>query len=217
MFWFPTWSLISGLEHAWCFQGPCLNTCLSPQASGSARTQILHQEGEKWSSCSVLGRFHRCFFVSELDVWWTHIQLALPIPCNSWFLTFSYPFISIINTSYLDFLETVFFFWLKCNWLNTVVLIFAVQQCDCYMHIYIYIYIYSYSYSFPYGLSQDVEYSSLCYTVGPCWPILHIIVCICESQTPNNSLPHPSPPWQPEVCSLCLWIYFVDKFICVIF
>ena len=33
-----------------------------------------------------------------------------------------------------------------------------------------------------YGLSQDIEYSSLCYTVGPyCLSILHIniIVCIC--------------------------------------
>ena len=31
-----------------------------------------------------------------------------------------------------------------------------------------------------YGLSQDVEYSSLCSTAGPCWlPILCVIVCIC--------------------------------------
>ena len=30
------------------------------------------------------------------------------------------------------------------------------------------------------GLSQDIEYSSLCYTVGPCClSILYIPVCIC--------------------------------------
>ena len=40
------------------------------------------------------------------------------------------------------------------------VLISAVQQSDSVIHIY------SLSYSFPYGLSQDIEYSSLCYTVG---------------------------------------------------
>ena len=65
MFWFPIWSLVSDLEHSWRFQGPCLKTCLSPQASGSAGTQIFHQEGEKWSSCSVLWRFHRCFFLFQ--------------------------------------------------------------------------------------------------------------------------------------------------------
>ena len=32
---------------------------------------------------------------------------------------------------------------------------------------------------FHYGLLQDIEYSSLCYTVGPCClSILHVIVCI---------------------------------------
>ena len=31
-----------------------------------------------------------------------------------------------------------------------------------------------------YRLLQDIEYSSLCYTVGPCClPVLYIVVCIC--------------------------------------
>ena len=31
-----------------------------------------------------------------------------------------------------------------------------------------------------YGLSQDIEYSSLCYTVRPYWlSVLYIVVCIC--------------------------------------
>ena len=32
----------------------------------------------------------------------------------------------------------------------------------------------------PFRLLQNVEYSSLCYTAGPCWlSILNIVVCIC--------------------------------------
>ena len=33
---------------------------------------------------------------------------------------------------------------------------------------------------FHYRLLQDIEYNSLCYTVGPCWLyILYTVVCIC--------------------------------------
>ena len=45
---------------------------------------------------------------------------------------------------------------------------------------------------FSYRLLQDVEYSSLCYTLGPCLSVLCIVVCICESQTPDlSSSPFP--------------------------
>ena len=54
-------------------------------------------------------------------------------------------------------------------------LISAVQQSDSVMHIYILSHILLH-----YGLSQDIEHSSLCYTVGPCClSILYTIVCIC--------------------------------------
>ena len=47
------------------------------------------------------------------------------------------------------------------------------------IQLYIYIHI-LFHILFHYGLSQDIEYSSLCYTVGPCClSILYIIVCIC--------------------------------------
>ena len=47
-------------------------------------------------------------------------------------------------------------------------LISVVRQSDSVIHI-----------LSQYGLSQDVESSSLCYTVGPCClSILHVIVCI---------------------------------------
>ena len=42
------------------------------------------------------------------------------------------------------------------------------------------IHIFFFNILFHYGLSQDTEYSSLQYTVGPCClSILYIIVCIC--------------------------------------
>ena len=61
-------------------------------------------------------------------------------------------------------------------------------------HLFTYIYI-LFLILFHYGLSQDIENSSLHYTVGPCClSILYIVVCICWSQTPNPSLPHPQLP-----------------------
>ena len=48
---------------------------------------------------------------------------------------------------------------------------------------------------FHYSLSQDIEYSSLCYAVGPCClSIPQVIVSICWPQTPKLSLPHPHFP-----------------------
>ena len=85
---------------------------------------------------------------------------------------------------------TACFFFFKIYFIEVqlifnVVLISAVQQSDSVLHIYILFHILSH-----YGLSQDTEYSSLCYTVGPCClSILYIIVCICQSQTPTPSLP----------------------------
>ena len=48
---------------------------------------------------------------------------------------------------------------------------------------------------FHYRLLQGNEYSSMCYTVGPCClPVLYIAVCSCWSQTPNLCLlPLPFP------------------------
>ena len=64
--------------------------------------------------------------------------------------------------------------WLIYN----VVLISTVQhtQLHVYIHIYIYVYI-LFHILFCYGLSQDIEYSSLCYMGGPYYlSILYIIV-----------------------------------------
>ena len=48
----------------------------------------------------------------------------------------------------------------------------AIQQSDFVAH--------TLFFTFHYGLSLDIEYSSLCYRVGPCFSsVLYIIVCIC--------------------------------------
>ena len=60
-------------------------------------------------------------------------------------------------------------------------LVSAVQQSDSVIYtIYIIYNIYiSFQVTFHYRLLQDIEYSSLCYTVGPCClSILYIVVCI---------------------------------------
>ena len=60
------------------------------------------------------------------------------------------------------------------------------------------------------GLSQDV----------PCRRSVLLIRSVCNSLHLLSPTSWPIwAPWQPEVCSLCLWVCFcfVDKFICVIF
>ena len=58
------------------------------------------------------------------------------------------------------------------EWLNWLILFHTIFHCD---------------------LSQSIKKRSLFYTVGPCLSILYVIVCICYSQVPNLSLPHPTP------------------------
>ena len=52
-------------------------------------------------------------------------------------------------------------------------LVSAVQKSDCYIYTYILFYI-----LFHYVISQGIECSFLCYTVGSCLCIVYTIVCI---------------------------------------
>ena len=71
-----------------------------------------------------------------------------------------------------------------------------------------YIHIHSFPHTiFHHVLSQEMGYSSLCYAVRPrCLSILNVILCIYQppTQCPSHTLP--APPWQPQVCSPCLWV-----------
>ena len=72
------------------------------------------------------------------------------------------------------------FFLIEVQLIYNVLSVSGVQQSDSVIHIYIYIYMYSFSDLFHYRLLKDIEYSSLCFTVGPCClSILYTVVCIC--------------------------------------
>ena len=89
-------------------------------------------------------------------------------------------------------IDSFFFLIFLSNWaiVDLQCCVSGVQQSDSVIHISILFQI-----LFPFGLLQNTEQSSLCYTVGPCWlSILNIVVCIWQSQTPSLSLPsHLSP------------------------
>ena len=89
-------------------------------------------------------------------------------------------------------------------------------------------YIHSFSYFFHYGLSQDIEYSSLCYTVGPCSVCNSVCTSVCTYIlyeigffcSPSDSQSIPAPPHLGTTSLFCCpWVCFcfVDRFICVIF
>ena len=97
------------------------------------------------------------------------------------------------------FVMYTLFYFVEVQLIYNVVLITAVQQSDLVVHTYIFLHI-----LFHYGLSQDVEYSSLWYKVGPCC-LMHFIYTSLHLLIPNfQSIPlPPPPPWQPLVSSLC--------------
>ena len=60
--------------------------------------------------------------------------------------------------------------------INNILLVSGVQQSDSVIHMHKAI---LFQVLFPYRLLQNIEQSSLCYTVGRCWlSILNIAVCI---------------------------------------
>ena len=66
-------------------------------------------------------------------------------------------------------------FFLIETLIYNIVLISAIQQSDSVIHVYTFFS----KIIFHYGLSQNTEYSSLCYTVGPCClSILYIVAYI---------------------------------------
>ena len=70
------------------------------------------------------------------------------------------------------------------------------------------------------GLSQDSDYSSLCYTPGPCYSsILNVIICSYQPQTPSPSLPLPTFRFATtSLFSMSESVsVFVDGFICATF
>ena len=97
------------------------------------------------------------------------------------------------------------------SYLNALVVFLTFFNLNKMTQLYTYIHFF-FLYSFPL-LSQDIEYSSLCYTLGHCSFILNIIACMNQPQTPSPSLPSANT-WQPQVCSLCPSLFcFVGRFV----
>ena len=106
----------------------------------------------------------------------------------------------------------VFFFFLllKYSWF-TMLYSFLVYSKEIQLYIFIYMTHTLFQVLSHYGLLQDIECSSLCCTVGPCCSlVLHTVVCICYSQTPNLSLPPHPPPFPFGLFSVSVSLFLLQ-------
>ena len=101
---------------------------------------------------------------------------------------------NLANGKYLNFLFLFVFFQCCVS--------FRVQQIYIYICVCVCILVHIH---FHYRFLQDVEYSSLCYTVSPCLSILYVYIYISVYKLiPNSSFI--SPPYYP---SALITIHFV--------
>ena len=83
--------------------------------------------------------------------------------------------------------------------INNVVFFSGVQQSDSVIHIPVSL---LFKMLLPFMLLYNMEQSSLCNTGGPCWLfILYIVVCTCQSQTPQPSLTSTLPRIAVNSCA----------------
>ena len=98
--------------------------------------------------------------------------------------------------------ELLFFCWSIVD-LQYQASLCCIARWLSYIHIYVFINI-----LFHCGLPRDSEYTSLCSTLGPCClSILNVIAYIYQLHTFSPSV-FLLLPWQPQVWSLRLRIYF---------
>ena len=99
------------------------------------------------------------------------------------------------------FLKIILFF----NWSIADLQCFVSFRCTTEWFSCVYIYILS-QINFFYRLLQNIDYSSLCYTVSPCWlSILHIIVYI--SYVNSKFLIYHSPPFLIGNCKPVFYVH----------
>ena len=87
------------------------------------------------------------------------------------------------------------------------------NQIDIY--IYMLFHIFSIWFTMEYWIYFPVLYSRTLFFIHSTYNSLHLLI----PELPIHLSPAPTPPWQPQVCSSCLWVffYFIDKSNCVIF
>ena len=72
-----------------------------------------------------------------------------------------------------------FLFYIGVQLINNIVLVSGVQQSDSVIPIQVPL---LFQILFPFRLLENIEQSSLCYTVGPCWlSILNIVMYTYQS------------------------------------
>ena len=124
----------------------------------------------------------QCF---RCSAWYIYIYIILQI----FSIIGYYKMLNIVP--YVICNRSLSIFWNLCfileySWL-TMLLVSGVQWSDSVIHTHTSI---LFQILFPFMLFWNI---SLCCTVSPCWlSVLNIVVCICQSQTPNLS---PSPPF----------------------
>ena len=74
----------------------------------------------------------------------------------------------VMSTSFNLSLPHILFFPFLWKYSSLTMLVSGAQQSDSVIHMYTNIYI-LFLYSPPLSVTKDIEYSSLYYTVGPCW------------------------------------------------
>ena len=143
--------------------------CLQPH--------YLDQTSQFFSCLTILF----CWKEDILDIIFSNLSSHLFFPWNLLSMLFVYCLITWLGQNSLHFLwcaalvsmdngehsEFMNFLFLIGILIYNVMLVSSVQQSD-------------FSDFFPYRFLQNIEYSSLCYTVGSCWlSILNITPCIC--------------------------------------
>ena len=98
---------------------------------------------------------------------------------------------------------------LQCSICTMMWFSFTYMYVCAYTHTQIYI---LFQIPFHYRLLKDTEYSSLCYSVGPCFSsIYYILVCIYQSQIPQFISPGFSPLVTVSLLSLSVSLFLFCK------
>ena len=93
-----------------------------------------------------------------------------------------------------------------------------VLSTHAHLYINIYILYILFQILFHYKLLQGIKYNFLCYTIGSCLSVLHIVICICYSQAPNLSLLLPFPfgnhkfSMSLSLFLFCKWVHLYQYF-----
>ena len=143
------------LGHEHCMSQLTLHHKPSPNSETETATVIAHN----WVDCNFgpmsLVLPHACASATSPEDSLAHICCVL------------LPFVICFVDGWLQITSLKIFF-IEVYLIYNIVLISAVQQSDFCIFFSIY------------GLSQNIQYSSLCYMVGPCYlSILYILICMC--------------------------------------